>query len=236
MVGESGVWIGAGGNKSSALFFKNQFTGARRWSAFSDSSPRAPDVAAVSTLTHNVLEEGAAGVLAHFVAVAIPVAHLGVKRGLGLQAIQGIRKEVSAYRVNSNARISNLTRVISNHALRDQLLLVSEHVVFPTQSIHISAQLLVQLHPQSVDSSGYRVPGDRQRKQSAPQSLVDAVVKNMLVGVIVRKGNAVALNNDALVLQDGPHFVDDDLHLSEQAAFPPSHGDMTVHPVVGEVG
>lgn len=46
-------------------------------------------------------------------------------------------------------------------------------------------------HPQSVYSSGNIVPGDGQRKQRALQFGVDAVLKDMLVGVVVWKGNTV---------------------------------------------
>lgn len=44
-------------------------------------------------------------------------------------------------------------------------------------------------HPQSVYSSRYIVPGDRQGKQQAPQFSVDAIVKHMLVGVVIWKRN-----------------------------------------------
>lgn len=46
-------------------------------------------------------------------------------------------------------------------------------------------------HPEGVSSSRYVVPGDRERKQRAPQSGVDAVMKHMLVGVVVWKRDAV---------------------------------------------
>ena len=56
-------------------------------------------------------------------------------------------------------------------------------------------------HPQSVYPSWYTVPGDRQRKQRALQSGVDAVVKNVLIGVIVRKGNAVSKKHIEVLVQ-----------------------------------
>lgn len=49
----------------------------------------------------------------------------------------------------------------------------------------------VSPHPQSVYSSRYIVPGDRQRKQRAPQFGVDTILKDMLVGVVIWKGNTV---------------------------------------------
>lgn len=53
------------------------------------------------------------------------------------------------------------------------------------------SSVLAFSHPQSVDSSRYIVPGDRQGKQQAPQFSVDAILKHMLVGVVIWKGNTV---------------------------------------------
>ena len=50
---------------------------------------------------------------------------------------------------------------------------------------------MLSTHPQRVYSSRYIVPGDRQREQQALQFSVDAVVKDVLVGVVVWKGNTV---------------------------------------------
>lgn len=44
------------------------------------------------------------------------------------------------------------------------------------------------------------------------------------------------LHQDASVLQDGPDFIDDDLDSHQQPGLPPPRGDVTLHPVVGEVG
>lgn len=49
----------------------------------------------------------------------------------------------------------------------------------------------VSSYPHSANSSGYIVPNDRQRKQRAPQFSVDAIGKDMLVGVVIRKGYPV---------------------------------------------
>ncbi len=51
-------------------------------------------------------------------------------------------------------------------------------------------------HPHGVYSSRCIVPGDRQRKQRAPQFSVDAVVKDVLVGVVVRKRNTARINRE----------------------------------------
>lgn len=48
----------------------------------------------------------------------------------------------------------------------------------------------MRAHPKSVNSSGDVVPRDRQWNQGAPQPGVDAVAEDMLVGVIIRKGDA----------------------------------------------
>lgn len=45
-------------------------------------------------------------------------------------------------------------------------------------------------HPKRVDPSGDVVPDDRQWNQGAPQLGVDAVAKDVLVGVIVRERDA----------------------------------------------
>lgn len=50
----------------------------------------------------------------------------------------------------------------------------------------------VSAHPKRVDSSRNVVPDDRQRNQGAPQLGVDAVSKDMLVGVIVWEGDAAS--------------------------------------------
>lgn len=47
----------------------------------------------------------------------------------------------------------------------------------------------VSSHPQRVYSPGDIVPGNRQRKQSAPQFGEDAILEDMLVGVVVWKWN-----------------------------------------------
>lgn len=53
-----------------------------------------------------------------------------------------------------------------------------------------SHNVSVSAHPKSVYSSRNVVPDDRQWNQGAPQLGVDAVPKDMLVGVIIRKGDA----------------------------------------------
>lgn len=45
-----------------------------------------------------------------------------------------------------------------------------------------------------------------------------------------------ALHQDAPVLQNSPDFVDDYFDFDQQAAVASPHGDVTLHPVVGESG
>lgn len=45
-----------------------------------------------------------------------------------------------------------------------------------------------------------------------------------------------AFHQDAPVLQNSPDFVDDYLDVDQQAAVGSPHGDVTLHPVVGESG
>lgn len=52
-------------------------------------------------------------------------------------------------------------------------------------------------HPKSIYSSGYIVPGNGQRQQCAPQFSVDAILKNMLIGLIVWKRNTVNKHSEA---------------------------------------
>lgn len=55
----------------------------------------------------------------------------------------------------------------------------------------VRQKTLLFSHHHCVYSSRYGVPGDRQRKQWGPQFGVDAIVKYVLIGVVIRKGNSV---------------------------------------------
>lgn len=51
------------------------------------------------------------------------------------------------------------------------------------------------------------MPGDGQRKQQAPQFSVDAVLKDMLVGVVVWKGNTSCLEQNLKHRSGGFHSL-----------------------------
>lgn len=59
--------------------------------------PDVPDVAAVSTLLHYFSEEGTCNVGVCFMVVKVLLTELDILRGPGLQTVQSVRKEHSAY-------------------------------------------------------------------------------------------------------------------------------------------